>query len=141
MCGVCVCALCQLISFPLSQPRRDVLIAEVVWFFRVQEVPESLYLLLQEDRKAGQLLVSWVICNLIHYKPLVSLIDLCTDQAHKSYFDPRVTQRELFIAHNVDTHSTSLFRYTTHTHTDTHTCCTCAPQKIQAHHTDKHTHS
>ena len=40
----------------LPKPRRDVLIAEVVWFFRVQEVPESLYLLLQEDRKAGELL-------------------------------------------------------------------------------------
>lgn len=40
----------------LLKPRRDVLIAEVVWFFRVQEVPESLYLLLQEDRKAGELL-------------------------------------------------------------------------------------
>ena len=40
----------------LLKPRRDVLIAEVVWFFRVQEVPESLYLLLQEDRKTGELL-------------------------------------------------------------------------------------
>lgn len=51
--GVQMCE-CGCYFFP--QPRRDVLIAEVVWFFRVQEVPESLYLLLQEDRKSGWLL-------------------------------------------------------------------------------------
>ena len=51
---VCWCVGMNVIVLP--QPRRDVLIAEVVWFFRVQEVPESLYLLLQEDRKSGWLL-------------------------------------------------------------------------------------
>ena len=38
----------------LLQTRRDSMIAEIVWFFRVQEIPESTYLLLLEDRKTSK---------------------------------------------------------------------------------------
>ena len=40
----------------LSQTRRDSMIAEIVWFFRVQEIPESTYLLLLEDRKSSRII-------------------------------------------------------------------------------------
>jgi hypothetical protein len=32
------------------------MIAEIVWFFRVQEIPESTYLLLLEDRKSSRII-------------------------------------------------------------------------------------
>jgi arginine-glutamic acid dipeptide repeat-containing protein len=67
-----------------KQTRRDSMIAEIVWFFRVQEIPESTYLLLLEDRKSSK----W----------------------QDVFANNKVKQRELFIAHNVDTHHTSFFR-------------------------------
>ena len=41
---------------PIKKARKDSVIAEVKWFYRVSELPEAVYLLLMEDRKKGLLL-------------------------------------------------------------------------------------
>ena len=41
--------------FLFTQARRDTVIAEIKWFYRVTELPEAVYLLLMEDRKNGKL--------------------------------------------------------------------------------------
>lgn len=38
-------------SLSLTQARKDSIIAEVKWFYRVSELPEAVYRLLMEDRK------------------------------------------------------------------------------------------
>ena len=35
------------------QTRKDAVVAEVKWFYRVSELPESVYCLLMDDRKEG----------------------------------------------------------------------------------------
>lgn len=39
--------------FSISQTRKDSVIAEVKWYYRVSELPESVYSLLMDDRKEG----------------------------------------------------------------------------------------
>ena len=36
-----------------TQAKKDSVVAEVKWFYRVSELPEAVYLLLSEDRKNG----------------------------------------------------------------------------------------
>ena len=56
----------------LLKGRRDAVIAEVVWFFRVSEIPESLYAHLLEDRRKGEIFPD----TLYLVKMLIEFIDL-----------------------------------------------------------------
>ena len=40
-----------LLNFP--QARKESIVAEVKWFYRVSELPEAVYCLLMDDRKKG----------------------------------------------------------------------------------------
>jgi arginine-glutamic acid dipeptide repeat-containing protein len=74
--------ICIIRDFKLD--RKDSVVAEVKWFYRVSELPESVYHLLMQDRQNG-------------------------DNA-EMYKHPQMRERELFMAFNIDTHSASLFR-------------------------------
>lgn len=39
----------------VNQARKESMMAEVKWFYRVSELPEALYLMLMEDRAQGAL--------------------------------------------------------------------------------------
>jgi arginine-glutamic acid dipeptide repeat-containing protein len=74
--------ICIIRDFKLD--RKDTVVAEVKWFYRVSELPESVYDLLMQDRQKGN--------------------------EADVFKHPQVRERELFMAFNVDTHSASLFR-------------------------------
>lgn len=74
--------ICIIRSFKMA--RKESVIAEVKWFYRVTELPEAVYSLLMEDRKKG---------------PDASVFELSG-----------IKDRELFAAFNIDTHPAALFR-------------------------------
>lgn len=92
----------SLIHALFIQARRDTVIAEIKWFYRVTELPEAVYLLLMEDRKNG--------------RHLELVIDLECSESYSFllldalFTDPKARERELFMAFNPDTHPASLLR-------------------------------
>ena len=85
------------------QARRDTVIADIKWFYRVTELPEAVYLLLMEDRKKG------CCCFFLRQTRTPKLKSLSpTDEV---FSNPKAKERELFMAFNPDTHPASLLRY------------------------------
>ena len=81
------------------QARKETVIAEVKWFYRVSELPEAVYLLLMEDRKEGK-------DKLLRFS-VFSISFFSTDLL---FADIKAKERELFMAFNIDTHPASLLR-------------------------------